>query len=328
MKFRSITVLKPGLETCVQELPGRLGFLEQGFPVSGPFDTWSFRQANLLVGNARDTAALECQMLGPTLRFHDDTQVAVTGAAMNPTLDDEPVSMWQTLHIKAGQTLALTAAKQGMRAYIALAGGVATDPILGSRAVFHMAGVGGQALTPDQELPLGRNPYNMSDVTLRVPEKYRPIFSSNQHWIVETLAGPNDSWLSPEAIEMFFSTEWTVQPQSNRTGIRLTGPEFTFSDRATIKSSDHGQDPSNIIDHGYPVGAVNLAGQTPIILVNDSPSTGGFINPFTVASAALWKLAQTRPNESLAFTRIDLSQADELRATLEASTSETILEHL
>ena len=96
-------------------------------------------------------------------------------------------------------------------------------------------------------------------------------------WQVEALAGPNDDWLDPASVAMFFSADWAVQAKSNRTGIRLTGPEFAFAGRALSKGSDHGQDPSNIIDHGYPLGAVNLAGQTPIILVNDAPSTGGFI---------------------------------------------------
>ena len=79
---RSITILKPGLQSCVQELPGRLGFLEQGFPVSGPFDDWSFRQANILVGNHGDTAAMECQFVGPSLRLEADCLFAVTGADM------------------------------------------------------------------------------------------------------------------------------------------------------------------------------------------------------------------------------------------------------
>lgn len=323
MSQRSLTVLKPGLETCVQELPGRLGFLEQGFPVSGPFDAWSFRQANLLVGNERDTAALECQIMGPTLRFDTDAQVAVTGADMKPALDGAPVPMWQTLNVDAGQVLALSAATQGMRTYIAVSGGIATEPVLGSRAVFHMAGVGGMALVAKQSLPLGDGAAGRAVWTIAA--EHRPAFRTDRRWPVEALAGPNDDWLSSEAVEMFFSADWTVQSKSNRTGIRLTGPEFTFAERALNKNSDHGHDPSNIIDHGYPLGAVNLAGQTPIILVNDSPSTGGFINPFTVASAAFWKLAQARPNEVLNFQRVDRVQAGVLRAALDAATSERVL---
>lgn len=326
MSGRAFTVLKPGLETCVQELPGRVGFLEQGFPVSGPFDAWSFRQANLLAGNPRDTAALECQVMGPALRFDCDARVAVTGAGMRPTLDGAPVPMWQTLPVKAGQILALAPAAHGMRSYIAVSGGIATEPVLGSRAVFHMAGVGGTALVADQVVPLGDA--DAAQDMFRIPEKRRPLLSTDNRWRVEALAGPNDDWLSPETVETFFSADWTVQSKSNRTGIRLSGPEFGFADRALNKSSDHGQDPSNIIDHGYPMGAVNLAGQTPIILVNDSPSTGGFINPFTIASAAFWKLAQARPNAILNFTRIDRDQAAELRAALDDVTSERVLERV
>jgi urea carboxylase len=117
------------------------------------------------------------------------------------------------------------------------------------------------------------------------------------------MAGPNDDWLDAAAVERFFSSDWIVQSKSNRTGMRLTGPEFTFSEKAKNKRPEHGRDPSNILDHGYPLGAVNLAGQTAIILINDAPSTGGFINPFTVPGAAFWKLARsgpTRPSASFA----------------------------
>ncbi|MFC3074310.1 biotin-dependent carboxyltransferase family protein [Shinella pollutisoli] len=320
MNARCITVLKPGLETTVQELPGRIGYLEQGFPVSGPFDKWSFRQANLLAGNPRDTAALECQFLGPTLRFDCDATVAVTGADMRPKLDGEPAAMWRSLPVRAGQVLELAAAYSGARGYVAVSGGIDTPVVLGSRAVFHMARVGGQALARDQVLPLGPPPSGAGDI-LAVPEASRPPFSTDKTWQIEALAGPNDDWLDPASVEMFFSADWSVQAKSNRTGIRLSGPQFAFAGRALDKSSDHGQDPSNIIDHGYPLGAVNLAGQTPIILVNDAPSTGGFINPFTVASAAFWKLAQAKPGDVLRFRRIDREEAGRLRAALETVTS-------
>lgn len=319
MSAHGVTVLKPGLETTVQELPGRIGYLEQGFPISGPFDQWSFRQANLLVGNPRDAAALECQFLGPALRFEQDVVVAVTGADMRPKLDGEAVPMWQTLPVSAGQVLELSAAYTGARGYIAISGGIDTPVVLGSRAVFHMARVGGQAVVKDQVLPLGPQS-SSAPAILTIPEGSRPVFSTDKTWQIEALAGPNDDWLDPESIEMFFSADWSVQAKSNRTGIRLTGPEFSFAGRALNKSSDHGQDPSNIIDHGYPLGAVNLAGQTPIILVNDAPSTGGFINPFTVASAAFWKLAQTKPGDILRFRRVDREEAGQLRAALETMT--------
>ena len=101
------------------------------------------------------------------------------------------------------------------------------------------------------------------------------------------------------------------------TGMRLTGPAFGFSERATNKRPEHGQDPSNILDHGYPLGAINLAGQTPIILINDGPSTGGFINPFTVPSAAFWKLGQALPGNVFRFRAVTVTEAQDRRRALD-----------
>jgi 5-oxoprolinase (ATP-hydrolysing) subunit C len=311
-------VLKPGLETSVQELPGRIGYWEKGFPPSGPVDSWSFRLANLLAGNDRDAAALECQFIGPMLRFGRDGFVAITGAEMAPTLDGVAIPQWRTHAVRAGQELALGHARSGVRSYIAFAGGIDTPQVLGSRATFHMAGVGGvggYALKANQTIPLGPLP---STVTLRaVPEADRPAIASPGIRFIECMPGPNDDWLDSAAVDRFFAAEWKVQAKSNRTGIRLTGPEFTFSERALRKRPEHGRDPSNILDHGYPLGAVNLAGQTPIVLINDAPSTGGFINPFTVPSAAFWKLGQLRPNDVLRFTRVALKEAQDLRRALD-----------
>lgn len=323
MTARTMCILGGGLETCVQELPGRIGFLGQGFPVSGPFDKWSFRLANLLVGNDRDAAALECQFLGPRIQFNADATVALTGADMRATLDGAPVAMWESVDVRRGQVLALSGAIRGARAYLAVDGGVQTEPVLGSRAVFHMAGVGGRSLREGDELTLG--PLGPSQRRMSVAPEHRPVFSDDRVWSVEAMLGPNDDWLAPESVEMFFSTPWKVLAQSSRTGMRLEGKPFRFAGRALTKNADHGQDPSNILDHGYPPGAINLAGQMPIILVSDSPSTGGFINPFTVASAAFWKLAQARPGEHLHFRCVDADGAAGLRASLEANTREAVL---
>jgi urea carboxylase len=323
-------VVKPGLETSVQELPGRIGYWEQGFPPSGPADAWSFRLANLLVGNERDTAALECQFIGPTLRFARDGMIALTGADMAAKLDDAPVPTWQSVPVRAGQTLALGPARYGVRAYIAFDGGIDTPVVLGSRATFHMAGVGGvegYALKAGQKIPLGTPKAAPGGTPIRrVGEDKRPAVASSGPRSVECMLGPNDDWLDGPAIERFFSADWSVQAKSNRTGMRLTGPEFTFSGRARDKRPEHGRDPSNILDHGYPLGAVNLAGQTPIILIQDAPSTGGFINPFTVPSAALWKLGQVRPGEIIRFRRVGMDEAHAMRRALDAACTEASLD--
>src|SRR5687767_15264709 len=99
---RMLDVIKPGLETSVQDYPGRIGFWNQGFPPSGPMDSWSFRLANLLVGNDVGAAGLECQYMGPTLKFQRDGVIAVTGADMQAKLDGQPVPLWESVSVKAG----------------------------------------------------------------------------------------------------------------------------------------------------------------------------------------------------------------------------------
>src|SRR4029453_15195329 len=112
-------VVGRGLETSIQHYPGRIGFWNQGFPPSGPMDSWSFRLANLLVGNPAGAAGLEAQYMGPILKFKRDTVIAICGADMQPKLDGQPAPMWESVAVKGGQTLAMSAGKLGVRAYIA-----------------------------------------------------------------------------------------------------------------------------------------------------------------------------------------------------------------
>ena len=314
-------VLEPGLETSIQELPGRLGHWEQGFPPSGPADTWSFRLANLLAGNPPEAASLECQFLGPKLRILRAGAIALGGTDMAASLDGEPVPLWRTIPVSGGQTLVTSGARIGARMYIAVAGGIDTPPVLGSRATFHMAGIGGidgHSVQHGQTIPVG-----VADLPVQrtVRPDALPAITANKMIEIEVVPGPNDDWLGPEAAAEFLAGEWSVLAQSNRTGMRLKGPPIGFADKAYQKRPEHGQDPSNILDHGYPIGALNIAGQTPIILLQDAPSTGGFINPFTVPSGALWKLGQARPGQIIRFRAITLDEAHVLRRALDQTCS-------
>ena len=307
-------VIKKGLETSIQDYPGRIGTLNQGFPASGPMDSWSFRLANILVGNEPGEAALECQFMGPTLKFKSDRVIAITGANMSPKIDGELIPMWESIEIKANQTLEMAFATVGARSYIAFSGGINSEPWLGSRSTFHKAGVGGiegRAIQDNQIIPLGKN----KKIQLRKIKKDSiPIISDDKNWSIEVVRGPNDDWVDEKGHEIFLNSIWKLQAKSDRTGYRLDGPKLTFSDKATNKSLEHGSEPSNIIDQGYPAGAINLAGQTPIILVNDGPSMGGFINPYTVPSSAFWKLGQAKPGDTFKFVEISVEKAQLLRA--------------
>ena len=317
-----IEVIKPGLETAVQDYPGRIGYWNQGFPPSGPMDSWSFRLANVLVGNPPGAAGLEAQYIGPTLKFQRNTVIALTGADMGAKLDDKPVPLWRSIAVKAGQVLTMGAARVGTRCYLAVAGGIATDPWLGSRSTFHQAGVGGMegsALKLGHVVPVAAG---TGTPGREVKESARPPIRTDKRWDVEVCAGPNDDWIDPAGQARFLSADWKLSAKSNRTGFRLDGPEWTFAEKATNKPPEHGSLPSNIIDHGYPLGAINLAGQTPIILVNDGPSMGGFINPYTVPSAAFWKLGQSKPGEIYNFRQIGVAEAQAMAQAMKAVCSE------
>jgi urea carboxylase len=308
-----VQVIKKGLETSVQDYPGRIGTLNLGFPPSGPMDSWSFRLANILVNNEPGTAALECQFMGPTLKFNDDRVIAITGADMSPKIDGTPVPLWESLEVKKDQVLEIAFATVGARSYIAFSGGINTTPWLGSRSTFHKAGVGGidgKAIQDGQIIPLNKS---KSVKGRKIKNSSIPVMSTNKKWLVEVVKGPNDDWVDEKGHKMFLNSDWKLQSKSDRTGYRLKGPKWSFTEKATNKGLEHGTFPSNIIDQGYPVGAINLAGQTPIILVNDGPSMGGFIVPYTVPSASFWKLGQAKPGDSFNFVEVSVEKAQTLR---------------
>jgi len=320
-----VQVIKKGLETSVQDYPGRIGTLNQGFPSSGPMDSWSFRLANVLVENDPGTAALECQFMGPTLKFNSDRIIAITGADMSPKIDGKAVPLWESLEVKKDQILEMAFATIGARSYIAFAGGINTTPWLGSRSTFHKAGVGGidgKAIQEGQIIPLNKS---KSVAGRKINKNSIPEMSTNKKWSIEVVKGPNDDWIDEKGHTMFLNSDWKLQSKSDRTGYRLDGPNWSFAEKATNKGLEHGTFPSNIIDQGYPAGAINLAGQTPIILVNDGPSMGGFIVPYTVPSAAFWKLGQAKPGDSFNFIEISVEKAQELRTEQSAICSETSL---
>jgi len=320
-----VQVIKKGLETSVQDYPGRIGTLNLGFPPSGPMDSWSFRLANVLVQNEPGAAALECQFMGPTLKFNSDRIISITGANMSPKIDGTPVPLWESLEVKKDQILEMAFATVGARSYIAFSGGINTEPWLGSRSTFHKAGVGGiegKAIQDGQVIPLNKS---KSVAGRKIKKSSIPVMSTNKKWSVEVVKGPNDDWVDEKGHKMFLNSDWKLQSKSDRTGYRLDGPKWTFAEKATHKGLEHGTFPSNIIDQGYPVGAINLAGQTPIILVNDGPSMGGFIVPYTVPSASFWKLGQAKPGDNFNFVEISVEKAQTLRTEQTTICSEASL---
>lgn len=311
-----LEVLQPGLQSTVQDWPGRIGFWRVGIPPSGPMDDLAFRLANHLVGNDPGAAGVEFQLVGPKLRADCNVDLAVVSGS-EPTIDGVRVETGQTLTLRRGQVLECGPVRVGMRGYLAVAGGFDKAPVLGSASTFPRGGIGGKALAAGDLLALAGPRAGQP----RLQMAPGAIPSIEDTAIIEVTAGPHFDWLDAAGRAALVGGEWTVSSRSDRTGIRLSGPEVGFASRATDKAAENGPDPTNVINTGYAIGGVNLCGDTPIILPLDGPSQGGFITPIVVVSAALWRVGQLRPNKTLVFRRVSVDEAIEMRTALEARAS-------
>lgn len=308
---RTLDVLEAGVQTSVQDYPGRLGYWGVGVPPSGPMDALAFRLANRLLDNPEDAAALELTVSGPTLRFNCDTVIALTGAPMPATLDGEPLAFWRSHAVKAGSVLKLGAVQgAGCRSYLAVAGGIDVPDYLGSKSTFTLGQFGGHAgrtLRVGDVLHLHESP--LPEAGRCLPEALRPRYEN--HWEIGVLYGPHGApdFFTEADIDTFFATDWEVHYNSSRTGVRLIGPKPEW---ARPDGGEAGLHPSNIHDNAYAIGAVDFTGDMPVILGPDGPSLGGFVCPVTVAGAELWKLGQLRPGDRVRFHRLTQAEAARL----------------
>ena len=287
--------------TTVQDL-GRPGHLRVGIPASGPVDAEAFVLANRLVGNGDGAAALECTLMGPRIEFTDARTVAVTGAEMALTLNGAPVPCWESLRVKGGDVLKLGAAKTGVRAYLAIGGGIDTPAVLGSRATYLRGRLGGRALAKGDRLPLG--PATAASVG-RVRSERRPDYSTEPE--VQVVLGPQDDRFTTRGIAAFLEGPYAMTPQSDRMGARLRGPVIEHA---------RGHD---IISDGVPLGGIQVVGDgQPIVLLVDRQSTGGYTKIATVCSFDIGRVGQLKPGQRLRFRRVDPAQAHgELKARRE-----------
>ena len=295
---RSIEVLAPGPQSSLQELPGRIGLWPVGVPPSGPMDQRSFRYANRLVHNAETQAALELTVAGPTLRFHGAAEIALSGAAMEATLDGVPVPHSAAFAVRAGQVLAVGGVRgPGQRTYLAIRGGFAAPVVLGSRATFALGGFGGHATgvlkTGDVLLPADTAPVPGSTHA-------EPPPALTHDWEIGAVYGPHGApdFFAEQGIADLFTATYEVHFNSSRTGVRLIGPTPLW---ARSDGGEAGLHPSNLHDNAYAVGAIDFTGDMPIILGPDGPSLGGFVCPAVVAADEQWKLGQLKPGDRVRF---------------------------
>ncbi|MFY9478159.1 MAG: urea carboxylase [Aquabacterium sp.] len=343
---RALEVLDGGVQTTVQDWPGRTGHWDVGVPPSGPMDDLHLRLANTLVGNPQGAAGLECTVAGPTLKLHSELVIALCGAPMAITLDGKPLPFAQAfnrpLRLPAGSTLKLgpvPLSEGGARTYLAVQGGLDVPTYLGSRSTFTLGQFGGHAgrtlrtgdmlhaFVATEGAPAGFAARNGSEANdSGAASNTQPASATSttpttspfaRHWTIGVLYGPHGApdFFTPEDIATFFGTDYQVHYNSSRTGVRLIGPKPQW---ARTDGGEAGLHPSNIHDNAYAIGAIDFTGDMPVILGPDGPSLGGFVCPAVVVAAERWKLGQLKAGDTLRFIALTHAQAEALQRAQDA----------
>ncbi|THX18514.1 hypothetical protein D6D17_02142 [Aureobasidium pullulans] len=301
----AIDVLSGGPLTHIQDLPAWFG--KRGV-------------ANILVGNDPRVEGLEITGEGPELRFLGDALVSICGADITILLDGEEKKTWESFVVQKGQRLAVGKIRgNGARAYFAIAGGLPQVPkFLGSKSTAiacNFGGLQGRRLAAGDLLFLEQR--NLNDLQSQVktlPSQLVPRYDSE--WEIYTLPGPHDEgFLTTKGLEALYSTRWKISHNASRTGIAIVGvcPEF-----ARRTGGEGGAHPSNVLEYGYPLGAVNWAGDAANILPVEGPDMGGFISTNTIIRAEFWRLGQVKPGDSIKFRRISMENAILLRKRVQS----------
>lgn len=297
-----ITILDGGLLTTIQD-KGRTGFQQYGMPVSGVMDDYSMRVGNLLVGNEPYEAVLETTILGPTVQFNENTMIALTGANMKPQINRKSVTMWRSILVNPGDVLTFGGLISGCRSYIALAGGIGIEAVMGSKSTYVRGAIGGLhggRLQTGDEFDLGFQNKDLGQLPLkRIPQKYLPIYANTCE--VRVVLGPQDDCFTQATIRTFFESEYDVTNEADRMGYRLAGPKIEH-----LQSAD-------IISDGIALGSIQVPGHgMPIIMMADRQTTGGYTKIGTVISSDLAILAQLKPGDKVRFKQVSIATSHEL----------------
>ncbi len=294
---RAFVVERPGLLTTVQDL-GRWGHQAAGVPVAGAMDTYSLRLANNLVGNPDSAASLEVTLLGPSLRAASPLVVAVAGAVFDLTVDDRPVPHGAAVDVAAGAVLRFGERRAGTRAYLAVAGGVATPAVLGSRSthlVSRMGGIDGRALASGDVVPIGTLAAPPARRATRTPLPVAPVPGECR---LRVLLGPQDDWFTTSSLDALLGATFSVSPRSDRMGFRLDGPALMT------------RRPAELVSEPVAFGALQVPpGGAPILLMADRQTAGGYPKIATVITADLPLAGQLAPGDAVRFAACTRAEA-------------------
>ncbi len=308
-----ICVLKSGLLTTVQDL-GRTGFQQYGIVVGGALDTFAARVANLIVGNEPNAAVLELAQTGPELRFEREALIAWNGGDFAATISGQPLPRDRAVRVAAGEAVNFGVARKGLRAWVAIAGGIDVPLVMGSRTTYRRAGLGGHQGRPlvagDELKTFAANERAVAMLgSLAAGSKratawtVRPETMGKQApaGVVRAMRGPEWEWFSEDAQRDFFAAEWQTTKEADRMGVRLQGPGLVL-----VK-------PREMISAAVNTGVVQVPPSGhPIVLLPSRQSVGGYPRIAAVAGVDIGRFTQLRPGEKVRFEKIPLPVAQEL----------------
>lgn len=291
-----ITLHRPSIMMTVQD-GGRRGYLRFGVSGSGAMDPEAMVVANTLVGNAPDAGLLEFAQFGGTLTCDEDRLVAACGDLAGLRIGGEPVRPWQSHLLRRGQELSLGAMRETVWGYVAISGGIDTDPVLGARATHlrsGLGGAGGRVLGEGDSLPLGPG-----GADRRLRKLTRPW--RGRSGPVHVVMGPQDDLFAPEIIARFLSGPYRIGAKRDRMALILEGP-------ALPARAGH-----DIVSDGTLPGSIQVPGSgQPIVLMADRQTTGGYPKIATLASVDLARLGQMPSGRDFCFRRISPDHAEDL----------------
>lgn len=313
----TIRVLTGGLQTTVQDL-GRPSHQHQGIPGGGAMDRMAMRVGNLLVGNDANAAALETTLIGPSLLFTEETLIALTGADLEAAVGTNAIPLWHPALLPAGTTLHFGRALRGCRAYIAVAGGIDVPAVFGSRSTYLRAEFGGfegRALHAGDQLAVGQ-PSGLSErIAASLRGGVRVHTATVARWsagasirtpisdevVVRLIRGAHTDLLTDASLAALVRARFRVSASSDRMGYRLDGEPLML------------RVPTELLSEGVAFGTVQLPpGGSPIVLMADRQTTGGYPRIGEVASVDLGLVAQLKPGDQLGFHFISLEEAQQL----------------
>jgi biotin-dependent carboxylase-like uncharacterized protein len=313
-----LKIINGGIETVVEDWPGRIGYLDNGMASSGAFDNVALGFANLLVGNPTGEAGIEIAGGYFEAELGTDTLISVTGTDMKPTLNGQPIPMWQAVPVKKGDNLKFSHFGEfGFRSYLGVAGGIDVPLVLGSKSTCLFGSYGGfdgRKLAPGDVLKFGE-PSSRVQSGRKVKPEAMPKYS--REWVLRSIPGPNScpDYLTEEGMDYLFSNSFKVQLNSNRSAYRVAeAKDLAFARKDGGVAGSH---PSNVLDHAYAIrGALNICGNTPILLIADGPTLGGYMVALQVIYADLWKIGQGTPGRDF-FKFAYCTQEEAVRARKE-----------